>query len=87
MKKRSRLFVKLAIGVLVSVSIFVACQNQDESITPDFDDFNNFAPEGGKMILGEQLENPYSVENMKKALANLTANGRTADDFDIETTD
>ena len=43
-------------------------------------------PEGNRMILGEQLENPYSVENMKKALANLTANGRTASDIDIETT-
>ena len=27
--------------------------------------------------LGKQLENPYSVENMKKALESLRANGRT----------
>ena len=39
------------------------------------------------MVLGKQLENPYSIENMRKALASLTANGRTAGDFDIETTD
>ena len=39
------------------------------------------------MVLGKQLENPYSVENMKKALVNLSANGRTTGDFDIKTTD
>ena len=39
------------------------------------------------MVLGKQLENPYSIENMRKALDNLNANGRTASDFNIETTD
>ena len=85
MRKRSRLFVKLAIGIVVSAVIFVACQNQDEVITPEIDDFENFAE--GKMVLGKQLENPYSIENMKKALASLNANGRTTSDFDIEATD
>ena len=37
-------------------------------------------------MLEEQLENPYSIENMRKALASLKANGRTAGSFDIETT-
>lgn len=87
MRKRSRLLGKLAIGIIVGASVFVACQNQNELITPETDNFHNFDSEGNKMVLGEQLENPYSVENMKKALANLTANGRTASDFDIGTTD
>ena len=83
MRKRSRLFGKPAFGALVSASVFVACRDQDESISPEFDDFKNFASEGSKMVLGAQLENPYSIENMKKALASLTANGRTANGFDI----
>ena len=87
MNNRIKLLAKLAFVALVSAVIFVACQNQDESITPEFDYLESLTPEGSKMVLGEQLENPYSVENMKKALANLTANGRTSGDFDVETTD
>ena len=86
MRKRSKLFTKLAIGIIVGTVVFVSCQTQDELITPDIDDFESFVSEGEEMVLGEQLENPYSVENMRKALANLRANGRTSD-FDIETTD
>ena len=42
----------------------------------------------GPMVLGKQLENPYSVENMKRALESLTSksNGRIAStDIDIST--
>ena len=56
-------------------------------VTPEIENIESFVPEGNEMVLGEQLENPYSVENMRKALTNLTANGRMASDFDIETTD
>jgi hypothetical protein len=87
MRKRFRLFGKLAFVALVSGIIFIACQHQDEAITPETDDLESFVPDGNKMVLGKQLENPYSVENMRKALASLIANGRTAGDFDIETTD
>ena len=74
--------------MIVGFSIFVGCQTQDESITPKIDNFESFAPEGNKMVLGEQLENPYSVKNMRKALGNLNANGRTAnEDIEIKTTD
>ena len=85
MRKRFKLFIKLAIGIVVSAVIFVACQDQGEIVRPEIDDFESSAE--GKMVLGKQLENPYSIENMKKALASLNANGRTASDFDIETTD
>ncbi len=87
MNNRIKPLAKLAFVALVSAVIFVACQNQDESITPEFDDLESLTPEGSKMVLGQRLENPYSIENMKKALANLNANGRTAGDFNIETTD
>ncbi|HKJ40682.1 MAG TPA: hypothetical protein VKA27_01265, partial [Sunxiuqinia sp.] len=32
----------------------------------------------GQMVLGEQLENPYSVENMQKALENVEAQLKSA---------
>ncbi len=35
--------------------------------------------------LGKELENPYSVDNMRKAYANLTSNGRLTENVDIET--
>ena len=43
------------------------------------------------MVLGKKLENPYSVENMRKALKNLqksssTANKGLSNDFEITTT-
>ncbi|MEM7297637.1 MAG: hypothetical protein AAF391_05160, partial [Bacteroidota bacterium] len=87
MRKRPISFRKLAIGLVVSACIFIACENQDESTPIENDPLENFLDEGNKMILGKQLENPYSVENMKKALGNLKANGRASGDFDIETTD
>ncbi len=37
-------------------------------------------------MLGEQLENPYTVENMKKALENLTANGKSSGNTKVRTT-
>ena len=38
------------------------------------------------MVLGEKLENPYSIANMEKAYADLIKT-RAAGDFKIETTD
>lgn len=84
MNNRSKL-VTLVFVATVTL-IFSSCQNQDASITPEIEDLGIFVPDGNKMVLGKQLENPYSVENMKKALASLKANGRKSGDFDIETT-
>ena len=43
--------------------------------------------EGGKMELGNQLPNPYSVASMKEALAALQKAGRSeSDTVNIETT-
>jgi hypothetical protein len=38
------------------------------------------------LVLGKKLENPYSVENMRKAFKNLSLNGRI-EELDIRTTD
>ncbi len=54
---------------MIGFSMFVGCQKQDEIIPDDsIVDIGNFVLKGKMMILGKQLENPYSVENMKKAL-------------------
>jgi hypothetical protein len=42
---------------------------------------------GGDMVLGEQLENPYSISNMQIALENLLQDNKTISDFEVETTD
>lgn len=43
-------------------------------------------PNDGKMQLGKQLQNPYSVENMKKARESLASKGNINPDVDIDTT-
>ena len=41
--------------------------------------------ESGKMILGKKLENPYSIDNMRKAYANLSAQTRACvDDVPVD---
>lgn len=40
----------------------------------------------GQIVLGEQLENPYSIENIKKALENLTTNGKSSGNVKVRTT-
>lgn len=56
MKKRFRLIVKLSIGMIVGLSIFVGCQRQGEIIPEDSTaNIGDFAPEGKMMILGKQL--------------------------------
>ena len=92
MKRRSRLFTNnaLARGAVLTLILF-SCQVEEpaphhQKGTEPFD-INEYYPTGGQTILGKQLENPYTVENMQKALANLTANGRISESIDIETTD
>ncbi|HKK62278.1 MAG TPA: hypothetical protein VJ951_06950 [Bacteroidales bacterium] len=52
-----------------------ACEKENVS-SLDQPEFEASPPEG-MMILGEKIKNPYSVENMKKALDNL----KTSDEF------
>lgn len=64
-----------------------SCQKDDE-INPQIVEQ---APTGGLIKLGEKLENPYSVENMQKALDNLknsnvSAKSSSVNDIEITTT-
>ena len=92
MKRPSRLFTNNAFarGAVLTLILF-SCQVEEPAPHPQKGtepfDINEYYPTGGQTILGKQLENPYTVENMQKALANLTANGRISESIDIETTD
>ena len=71
------------------VLLFAACSRDNEIISEN-DNATNFPKEqketDGMMVLGEKLENPYSIANMEKAYAELVKT-RGARDFKIETTD
>lgn len=64
----------------------VACSYLDEPALPSVPSVPVLSEIEGMMKLGRQLENPYSVENMKKARDNITASGRVAEDVEITTT-
>ena len=53
-----------------------SCQKDELLIEPENLDAtsSDYEPEG-MMVLGDKLENPYSVENMKKAYESLKSNG------------
>lgn len=50
--------------------IFISCEKQSKHLEIN-DSENTVVEREGMMILGEKLENPYSVENMQKAYHNL----------------
>jgi hypothetical protein len=52
----------------MATSFLVSCQKEDNLDNVQIDDFESIDVLNDKTILGKQLENPYSVENMKKAL-------------------
>ena len=71
--------------MMIGLSFLFACQQDD--LAPDANAPSVPHDRDGEMIkLGKELENPYSVENMRKAYANLTSNGRLTENVDIETT-
>lgn len=67
--------------------ILYSCQKDDEIISQAAEQ----APTEGLIKLGKKLENPYSVENMQKALdnlknSNLSAKSSSVDNIEITTT-
>lgn len=81
------LFTERSIIWLMLLLAMVACQpKEDIQKGSDLPNENASGYSGDMLVLGKQKENPYSVENMRKAYANLQSNGRVAD-FDILTTD
>ena len=69
---------------LMPICLLAACS---QSVLPE-NDFGRFPDQGlqhGMIRLGEKLEDPYTVENMQKALQNVY--GTKADRVDITATD
>ena len=65
--QKLRLLTLILLGLLI-----YSCQNENDLITQLEEPINLNEQDGlKKMVLGKKLENPYSVENMKKALNNL----------------
>lgn len=90
-----RNYKKLQLLLLTSLGILTySCQNDDNEITPqntaEEQNYLNSENEDGVIKLGEKLENPYTVENMRQALENLKKSNKSAksltDEIEITTT-
>ena len=79
-------FKMIALGIVLTTIVFSCSEN--ESISKD--SAISREEKGVAIELGKRLENPYSVSNMKKALANLRKSEQSAkmaaDDFEITAT-
>jgi hypothetical protein len=63
--------LKFLVLTLIGIMIY-SCQNENDFTTQLEEPINLNEQDGlKKMILGKKLENPYSVENMQKALNNI----------------
>lgn len=75
----------------MATAFLFSCQKEDNLDNVQIDDFESIDVLSDKTILGKQLENPYSVENMKRALyelksSNTLKSSSLDEDFEIETT-
>ena len=82
--------MKKVLILMVAISFYsISCQKSKDSIIPDSNIslFPVDTPEANidqEMVLGEKLENPYTVENMQKAYDNLQKGSRTTGTVKIE---
>jgi len=66
MRKQSyRLLIIILLGIVI-----YSCQKEDEILPLNEENINQIQVDG-IIKLGKKLENPYSVENMQRALENL----------------
>ena len=59
-------------GSVIMLVIIISCQKSNETIS-----IANYEPNNPELVLGKQLENPYSVTNMRKALSVLKKETRS----------
>ena len=85
----SKLIRIIAVATVI-LGIIWSCQTDENLELSSSEQFLSIEDMEGMTKLGQQLENPYSVENMKKALERLQAsnpNGRTSEEeIEITTT-
>lgn len=67
--------------------LLFSCQKDFVSLPSELPPTSSQIITDGMTVLGQQLENPYSVGNMRKALANLSPKTRAGiTDMDIQPT-
>jgi len=67
---KNKLWNRLIILTLAGI-VLQSCQKEDETTSSIVNDQISLDQKSGMLVLGKQLENPYSVTNMKKALESL----------------
>ena len=77
----------VAVTVIACTCLFSSCQ-KDESLTLDEQTFLTQEDMQGMIKLGKRLENPYTIENMKKALSLLEERqkGRATEEINVRVT-
>lgn len=65
---------KLNIAVFLAFLIAISSCQKDDILTEPITELEESQFQEGMIQLGEKLENPYTVENMRKAYKNLTVN-------------
>ncbi|MFW5751994.1 MAG: hypothetical protein ACOCW8_01505 [bacterium] len=83
--------MKLRKSIILGLTIFLAILSscEKDKIPPAKDQIadKNFNKNNEQMtVLGEKLENPYTVTNMERAYNNLKSSNTGVSDIDIETT-
>jgi len=83
---RKRTF-KIGIALLCAIA-FISCEKEDFNITnPELSEDNIITATGeGLIILGKQLEDPYSVQNMEKAYLNMKTSNPKTPEYKIKPT-
>ncbi|WP_141417563.1 hypothetical protein [Alistipes onderdonkii] len=73
--------------LFVCCGLLLSCQKEFVSLPSELPPTSSQIITDGMTVLGQQLENPYSVENMRKALENLSPKTRAGiTDMDIQPT-
>ncbi len=67
---------------MLSLAIF-SCHEEDTSTLNTRDNTKNTLQTGQSLVLGQRLKNPYTVDNMKAALASLRSQVRSQEDNPI----
>lgn len=70
-------------AVLLAILI-CSCQKEESPLTGQVENHPTQPVLGGNMVLGRKLENPYSVENMRKAFALLSPQAKSGIGQDAE---
>ncbi len=74
--------------MLLLIIVTSSCKKDDYNLdnSGSFQNPTSLAQKEGQTILGEQLEDPYALKNMKQAYSNLKSANSETPDVDIQPT-